>query len=577
MNASVIIVARNRKQPLREVLNALEGQREPGDQVIVVDDASDDGTDVLLGDSFPQVDLHRVSRHAGYCLSTRINQGLALARHEMIWRLDSDCVPFPDALGMAKEIFDSNWILAGGILYEDAEGQVRRPDHPFRESFLDLLGKVAPWEFWRWQQTGELFHPIMCFGGNVFFSKERALAAGGFDSDFDGGWGAEDAWFAEKMMWNLGVRLRFTPGIAATHLWHLREGDHRRTENEERNRQLWQGKSLALRSLPADRSSDPHASGVPRRERLYALLSITGSDMQNYGNQVVEQCLLGELPPPTVVTSVFKAPDDQAVHAIREAGCEVAICSGTTVCGDGTPLFEWAEALDPIPVVVVAGCLWYPLRFLPPIKNMGRIEVSARDPYSSRCVRSRGGPAPYVGCPSLLLRDYVRGETAGQRIGLGFHRQARPEQVELFSRLVNQLKRECVLFVQEDYEMELAEAVTRNAPAEVVQLSGLTSPESWARVFSSLTYCLSGRLHQVVPAAALGIRSSLLVPDVAATRDTRYTLLEDLGIPMVRFQDVDIAGLARAGGVCDQAKLDTLAHRLRSFLRRTIHGLATDQ
>ena len=193
--------------------------------------------------------------------------------------------------------------------------------------------------------------------------------------------------------------------------------------------------------------------------------------------------------------------------------------------------------MDPIPVVVIGGCLWYPLRLRPPVMKTPGLVVSARDPYTSLSVRSASGPAPYVGCPSLLLQDYKASDTCGERIGLGFHRQARPEQVELFKKLIKAQDEECVLFVQEAYEKELAEAVTRDAPADVISLSELNSAEAWAEVFSSLRLCLSGRLHQVLPAAALGVRSALLVPNRSAAQDTRYTLLEDLGIPMVEFKD----------------------------------------
>jgi len=364
MNLSVIIVTRNRRDKLREVLLALERGMAPGDQIVVVDDASTDGTEEMVRWMAPNADIVRIEEQEQYRLSTRINQGLERARHDMIWRLDDDCVPLDDALELARKTWTEDTILAGAVLYSDDRGGIANPDHPWRMAFFRQLEAVAPTEVRRWHASGRVFHPIMCFGGNVFFSRKRAESVGGFDADFDGGWGAEDAWFAEKMMWQSGALLKYVPGISVLHQWHPKTGNHR--AQELRNHRLWMRKSRELRGRVGSR---PRVDTGPERGAPvpFALLSITGPEMMNYGNLVVEQCLLKELPEPAVTLSVFRPPDDAGVAAIREAGCRVAICSGTTVCSDGTPLWEWARALTPIPVVVVGGCLWYPQRHPPPV------------------------------------------------------------------------------------------------------------------------------------------------------------------------------------------------------------------
>jgi GT2 family glycosyltransferase len=101
MSARVVaaLVTHNRRDVLRGTLAAVAGQTRPPDEVLVVDNASADGTAAMLAREFPEVRVvalpENVGGAGGYHEAIR-------AAHEggadWIWLLDDDTVARPDAL-----------------------------------------------------------------------------------------------------------------------------------------------------------------------------------------------------------------------------------------------------------------------------------------------------------------------------------------------------------------------------------------------------------------------------------------------------------------------------------------------
>ena len=60
-----VLVTFNRKTLLRTCLNSLLKQTRPIDQILIVDNASSDGTPELLREEFPQLPLLRLDRNTG--------------------------------------------------------------------------------------------------------------------------------------------------------------------------------------------------------------------------------------------------------------------------------------------------------------------------------------------------------------------------------------------------------------------------------------------------------------------------------------------------------------------------------
>lgn len=81
-------------------LDALIGQSHPLHEIIVVDNASTDGTHALLAAQYPQVTVLRMPQNLG--TGGALAAGLAYAalekRHDWVWMFDQDSVPAPDAL-----------------------------------------------------------------------------------------------------------------------------------------------------------------------------------------------------------------------------------------------------------------------------------------------------------------------------------------------------------------------------------------------------------------------------------------------------------------------------------------------
>jgi len=99
VTVAAVVVTWNRLDLLREALPAVLGQTRPPDRVIVVDNASTDGTPAAVRDEFPGVDLVSLPQNTGG--AGGFAYGLALAQAagtDLAWLMDDDTVPGPEAL-----------------------------------------------------------------------------------------------------------------------------------------------------------------------------------------------------------------------------------------------------------------------------------------------------------------------------------------------------------------------------------------------------------------------------------------------------------------------------------------------
>lgn len=98
---TAVVVTYNRRALLTESLDALARQTRPPDAVTVVDNASSDGTPAFVRDRYPHVDLVELGVNTGGAGGFAAGLARVLAAPdagELIWLMDDDTVPEPEAL-----------------------------------------------------------------------------------------------------------------------------------------------------------------------------------------------------------------------------------------------------------------------------------------------------------------------------------------------------------------------------------------------------------------------------------------------------------------------------------------------
>ena len=99
---SVVILTWNRRDDLTETLEKLSHDAYPNLEIIVVDNASTDGTAEFVADRFPHVKLIQEESNRGIA---GYNSGFRSAKGEFIVAIDSDSYPHKDAISKSVEIF----------------------------------------------------------------------------------------------------------------------------------------------------------------------------------------------------------------------------------------------------------------------------------------------------------------------------------------------------------------------------------------------------------------------------------------------------------------------------------------
>ncbi len=94
-----VLVTYNRKELLEESLRALSAQERPPDRILVVDNASDDGTDAVLAAAGPAIEVLRLPVNVGGAGGFSAGIGCAArAGAGWVWLMDDDTIPDPGAL-----------------------------------------------------------------------------------------------------------------------------------------------------------------------------------------------------------------------------------------------------------------------------------------------------------------------------------------------------------------------------------------------------------------------------------------------------------------------------------------------
>jgi GT2 family glycosyltransferase len=194
---AVVIATRNRARHLAELLAALRGQTLAPAEVVIVDDASDDGTAKLLSAQSADRGLRlRVIRRAEPAgPATARDQGWRATGAELIAFTDDDCIP------------DRDWLAAGVARWEHAPG-----------TFVQGRTQPPPGErIGPFSRTIEVRGLDLGFNAcNIFYPRQLLERIDGFDTEsFGREPGGEDA----DLAWR-AIEAGVEPAFAADALVH---------------------------------------------------------------------------------------------------------------------------------------------------------------------------------------------------------------------------------------------------------------------------------------------------------------------------------------------------------------------
>ncbi len=106
MKISVVIATRNRKEDLRNTIIAFQNQTYQNKEIIIVDNASEDGTKEMMENDFPEIEYLWLPDNIDIRAQ---NLAISMSSGDIIWRTDDDSNPEThDVFEKVVKIFEDN-------------------------------------------------------------------------------------------------------------------------------------------------------------------------------------------------------------------------------------------------------------------------------------------------------------------------------------------------------------------------------------------------------------------------------------------------------------------------------------
>jgi GT2 family glycosyltransferase len=212
---SVVIPNWNGRHWLPECLTALAAQTRSPDEVIVVDNGSDDGSLEYLRDAHPDVRTLVQAHNTGFAYAA--DRGIEAASGELVALINTDVVLSPEWLQRMAAAVNARPAVASvackmvslaepDVLYD--AGDILR-----RDGACEQRGRFAP-DDGAYDEPGEVFGAC---AGAALYRRDAVLAVGGFD----------ERYFAYLEDVDLALRLRLAGWTCAYEpavCWHAGEG-----------------------------------------------------------------------------------------------------------------------------------------------------------------------------------------------------------------------------------------------------------------------------------------------------------------------------------------------------------------
>lgn len=252
MGVSVVVCNYNGEEHLPACLGALRRMRGEVEEVLVVDNASTDGSLALIARDFPEVRVVSTGRNGGPCLAR--NVGMREARADLVLALDNDAVVGEDTL---EKLLRAREATGAALVQPRSVFDVEPERVHYDGGALSYLGLIRLRNFYAplAEAEGEGLVEVDCaISMCLLLDRARLLELGGYDEryfilfeDSDLSYRLRSAGERIVSVEDALVRHRAgTPGIS------FREGPDypgRRVFLHARNRWVYLAKNHALRTL----------------------------------------------------------------------------------------------------------------------------------------------------------------------------------------------------------------------------------------------------------------------------------------------------------------------------------------
>ena len=227
MRLCVCIVNWNTQDYLRECLTALSRYPPTGDEIeiIVIDNASTDGSAEMVAAEFPEVQLIANAHNAGYAEGNTL--AMAQSTGDALLLLNPDAIVHPDSLTCAAKFAEAHPHLgAFGCRLVGADGKTQKslrsfPDPgPVLWEFLGLsrlFPKSHIFGAYRmtWFDYDSVIEADQPMGSFLWISRAAYAAVGGMDPQFPIFFNEVDwCWRAKR---ERGFPIYYTPEVVVTH------------------------------------------------------------------------------------------------------------------------------------------------------------------------------------------------------------------------------------------------------------------------------------------------------------------------------------------------------------------------
>jgi len=214
-HASIVIPSWNGKDLLGKYLPTIVAACSPDDEIIVVDNASADGSAEFVEGRFPQARVLRMDRNLGF--GGGANAGIRAARHRIAVLVNNDMRATPDFLPplLAGFTDDAVFAVSSQLFFSDP---ARRREETglttgrFEKGFLRVRHEVD-------DEIERLYPTFYAGGGSTAYDREKFLELGGFDPLYEPFY-LEDTDVSYNA-WRRGWKVLYQP---ASRLFHEHRG-----------------------------------------------------------------------------------------------------------------------------------------------------------------------------------------------------------------------------------------------------------------------------------------------------------------------------------------------------------------